>query len=172
MGSLSLLQGIFPTRGSSPGLPHCRRILYQLSHKGSLSQRRGTIVQQLGTALRGRPRRPLHQLSAGSTGLCYITSWGWFNLRIGTWLQSSCLPKVGEGNTTKWASPLCSCHRARPSEGVDVSLMVVAEAAETSQGISSLSLYSLFSVPVVFLINTFEIFMKATSMKQHNITLK
>ena len=33
--SLSLLQGIFPTQASNPGLPHCRRILYQLSHKGS-----------------------------------------------------------------------------------------------------------------------------------------
>ena len=30
--SLSLLQGIFPTQGSNPGLPHSRRILYQLSH--------------------------------------------------------------------------------------------------------------------------------------------
>ena len=35
MGSLSLLQGIFPTQGLNPSLPHCRRILYQLSHKGS-----------------------------------------------------------------------------------------------------------------------------------------
>ena len=34
--SLSPLQGIFPTQGSNPGLPHCRWILYQLSHKGSL----------------------------------------------------------------------------------------------------------------------------------------
>ena len=34
-GSLSLLQGIFPTRGSNRGLPHCRQILYQLSHKGT-----------------------------------------------------------------------------------------------------------------------------------------
>ena len=33
--SLSLLQGIFPTQESNPGLPHCRRILYQLSHQGS-----------------------------------------------------------------------------------------------------------------------------------------
>ena len=32
---LSLLQGIFPTQGSNPGLSHCRWILYQLSHKGS-----------------------------------------------------------------------------------------------------------------------------------------
>ena len=35
VGSLSLLQGIFPTQGLNPGLPHCRRILYQLSHKRS-----------------------------------------------------------------------------------------------------------------------------------------
>ena len=34
-GSLSLLQGIFPTQGSNPRLPHCRCILYQLSHQGS-----------------------------------------------------------------------------------------------------------------------------------------
>ena len=35
VGSLSLSQGIFPTSGSNPGLPHCRQILYQLSHRGS-----------------------------------------------------------------------------------------------------------------------------------------
>ena len=35
VGSLSLLQGIFSTQGSNPGLPHHRQILYQLSHKGS-----------------------------------------------------------------------------------------------------------------------------------------
>ena len=34
--SLSPLQGIFPTQGSNPGLPHCRWILYQLSHQGRL----------------------------------------------------------------------------------------------------------------------------------------
>ena len=33
--SLSLLQGIFPTQGLNSGFLHCRRILYQLSHKGS-----------------------------------------------------------------------------------------------------------------------------------------
>ena len=35
VGSYSLLQGIFPTQGSNPGLPHCRQILYCLSHQGS-----------------------------------------------------------------------------------------------------------------------------------------
>ena len=38
--SLSLLQRIFPTQGSNPGLPHCRQILYQLSHKGSPEKRK------------------------------------------------------------------------------------------------------------------------------------
>ena len=33
MGSLSLLQGIFPTEESNWGLLHCRRILYQLSYE-------------------------------------------------------------------------------------------------------------------------------------------
>ena len=33
MGSLSLLQGIFPTQGSNRDLPHCRQILYQLSYE-------------------------------------------------------------------------------------------------------------------------------------------
>ena len=37
LGSLSLLQGIFPTQGLNLGLLHCRRILYQLSHQGSPS---------------------------------------------------------------------------------------------------------------------------------------
>ena len=35
VGSLSLLQGIIPTQGSNPGLPHCGRILHQLSHQGN-----------------------------------------------------------------------------------------------------------------------------------------
>ena len=34
VGSFSLLQGVFPTQGSNPGLPHCRQILYQKSYQG------------------------------------------------------------------------------------------------------------------------------------------
>ena len=44
VGSISLLQGIFPTQGSNPGLPHCRQILYQLSHKGSTRIHSGPIL--------------------------------------------------------------------------------------------------------------------------------
>ena len=35
VGGHVLLQGIFPTQGSNPGLLHCRWILYCLSHQGS-----------------------------------------------------------------------------------------------------------------------------------------
>ena len=35
MGCHAFLQGIFPTQGSNLGLPHCRWILYCLSHQGS-----------------------------------------------------------------------------------------------------------------------------------------
>ena len=40
VGSHSLLQGIFPTQRSNPGLLpllHCRQILYCLNHQGTLS---------------------------------------------------------------------------------------------------------------------------------------
>ena len=35
VGCYALLQGIFPTQGSNPGLPHCSQIYYRLSHQGS-----------------------------------------------------------------------------------------------------------------------------------------
>ena len=35
LGCHALLQEIFPTQGLNPGLPHCRRFLYHLSHQGS-----------------------------------------------------------------------------------------------------------------------------------------
>ena len=35
VGSLSFLQGIFPTLESNQGLLHCRRILYRVSYQGS-----------------------------------------------------------------------------------------------------------------------------------------
>ena len=35
VGCHFLLQGIFPTQGLNPGLPHCRQMCYHLSHQGS-----------------------------------------------------------------------------------------------------------------------------------------
>ena len=45
--SLSLLQGIFPTQGSNPGLQHCRQILYQLSHEGSPGRKAMTNLESI-----------------------------------------------------------------------------------------------------------------------------
>ena len=45
VGSLSLLQGIFPTQGLNPGLPHCRQILYQLSYREARSNKFRFIQQ-------------------------------------------------------------------------------------------------------------------------------
>ena len=43
LGSLSLLQEIFPTQGLNRGLPHCRQILYQLSYQGSPGRQNETL---------------------------------------------------------------------------------------------------------------------------------
>ena len=37
VGCHDLLQGIFPTQGSNPGVLYCGQILYHLSHQGSPS---------------------------------------------------------------------------------------------------------------------------------------
>ena len=47
VGIRSLLQGILPTQGSNPGLPHCRRILYQLSHSPYMKLTQKQIIDQL-----------------------------------------------------------------------------------------------------------------------------
>ena len=50
-GSLSLLQGIFPTQGAKPGLLHCRWILYPLSYQGSL-----IVIHKYSFSLCGQKR--------------------------------------------------------------------------------------------------------------------
>ena len=47
VGFHSLLQGIFPTQRSNPGLLHCRQILFCLSHQESPSQTVEIIVIRL-----------------------------------------------------------------------------------------------------------------------------
>ena len=42
VGCHALLQRVFSTQGLNPGLPHCRWILYCLSHQGSPSKKWGT----------------------------------------------------------------------------------------------------------------------------------
>ena len=59
VGNLSLLQGIFPTQGSNPGLPHCRQILYHQSHKGS-----SRILECAAYPFSSRPSQPRNQTAS------------------------------------------------------------------------------------------------------------
>ena len=56
VGSLSLLQRIFPTQGSNRDLLHCRRILYQLKYPG-YSHRSGGQRSQTSLGLRSKCRQ-------------------------------------------------------------------------------------------------------------------
>ena len=59
----ALLQGIFPAQGSNPGLPHCRQILYYLSHQGRLE----SILSELP----GKPRKRISQQNCNSKRYMY-----------------------------------------------------------------------------------------------------
>ena len=68
VGSLSLLQGIFPTQGLNQGLPPCRQILYQLSYQGSL------VVNKIGVLLDGNSYKAEATLLDKSCSLvCYFS---------------------------------------------------------------------------------------------------
>ena len=70
VGSLSLLQGIFSTQGSNPGLPHCRQILYQLSHRGS-----PRILEWVAYPFSSRSSRPRTQIRVSCIAGGFFTSW-------------------------------------------------------------------------------------------------
>ena len=53
VGSLSLLQGIFPTQESNWGILHCRRILYQLSYEGT--PKYTSIKKKIKSSWKSRP---------------------------------------------------------------------------------------------------------------------
>ena len=53
MGCHALLQGIFPTQGSNPGLSNCGQILYHLSYSKSPPEERWSRPVDLASATRG-----------------------------------------------------------------------------------------------------------------------
>jgi len=57
VGSSFLLQRIFLTQGSNPGLPHCGQILYLLSHQGSPKGRTNEHVKRGSTPLASRRKQ-------------------------------------------------------------------------------------------------------------------
>ena len=91
VGCHALLQGIFPIQGLNPVLPHCRRILYRLSHQGSpwmlqwvaypfsrgSSRPRNRTLQGLSTLQAGSlpADLPGDQTRASAVGLCRLHHW-------------------------------------------------------------------------------------------------
>ena len=67
MGGICLLEAIFPTQGSNPGLPHCRWILYQLGYKGSPTEEiggalfEGVLYLKKREITSGSPVQPVNQ---------------------------------------------------------------------------------------------------------------
>ena len=70
VGSRSLLQGIFPTQGSNPGLWHFRQILYQLSHQDF-----PRILERVACAFSCRSSRPRNPTGVSSIAGGFFTSW-------------------------------------------------------------------------------------------------
>ena len=57
VGCHALLQGIFPTQGSNPGLPPCRQILYFLRHQGRFkTYYKITIIKKMWYRCKERQR--------------------------------------------------------------------------------------------------------------------
>ena len=73
--SHSLLQGILPTQGSNPGLPHCKQMLYQLSHKGS--QRMHRSVKAVVPNLNGT-RCEFLRNNFSMDWVVLRVLWGWY----------------------------------------------------------------------------------------------
>ena len=78
VGSLSLLQGIFPTQGLNLGLPYCRQILYQLSHREAQEYWSGEpILSPVDLPNQGNePRSPALQADSLPTDLFPIVVHG------------------------------------------------------------------------------------------------
>jgi len=70
VGSLSLLQGIFPNQGLNPGLPHCRWILYELSHKGS-----PRILERVAYPFSKGSSQTRDQIQVSYTAGGFFTNW-------------------------------------------------------------------------------------------------
>ena len=89
MGCHFLLQEIFQTQGSNPGLLHCRQILYQFSYKGSPL----LILINFSS--------PFNLASGGFLAVAPLISNCWdppFGIQERSWRLESCLEDKGEGN--------------------------------------------------------------------------
>ena len=108
---LPLLQEIFPTQGSNPGLPRCRRILYQLSHKRSLHSISSQISFQWNLIL-----RPVLLLNSHSVQPPLLAPTTWRTL--GKEVRHSLLEQTPTSVTTKQKQKRRNYLKATPCNSV------------------------------------------------------
>ena len=81
-GSLSLLQGIFPTQGSNSGLQHCGQILYQLSQK---------ILERVAYPFSRESSQPRNRTGVSCIAGGFFTNWSireeWFKIKWNVFLS-------------------------------------------------------------------------------------
>ena len=114
VGSLSLLQGTFPTQGSNQGLRHCRQILYQLSHKES-----PRILEWVNYPFSRGSSQPRNRTRVSCIAGILFTNWairlkkGSFVRKKGMFLWSACVSRP----VVSWlfANPWIVAHQAPPS---------------------------------------------------------
>ena len=70
VGSPSFLQEIFSNQRSNPGLPHCMRILYQVSHKGS-----PRIMEWVASPFSGGSSQPRNRTGVSCIANRFFTNW-------------------------------------------------------------------------------------------------
>ena len=70
VGSLSLLEGIFPTQGLNPGLPHGRQIFYHLSHQGS-----PRMLEWVAYPFSSGSSQPRNRTGVSCTAGGFFTNW-------------------------------------------------------------------------------------------------
>ena len=83
VGSLSLLQGIFSTEGSNPGISHCRQILQQLRHKRSPK-----ILEWVACPFSSGSSQPENQTRVSCIAGEFFTNWA---IREAQYLDSICI---------------------------------------------------------------------------------
>ena len=70
VGCHALLQGLFPTQGSNPSLPHCKQILYLLSHQGC-----PRILEWIAYPFSRGSSQPRNQTRVSCIAGGFFTSW-------------------------------------------------------------------------------------------------
>ena len=105
VGSLSLLQGIFQTQGSNPGILHCRWILYQLSHKRS-----PRILEWVAYPFSRGSSRPRNWTGVSCIAGGFLTNWAmwegneWMGLFLCQFEQPKILLYLGSVVSANWSS--------------------------------------------------------------------